>query len=145
MYFITFKETGNLFPVSLNVADYLKGTDHYHRLVANGLEKDIQFCLLLSRKFFEQLSTGAIVLNFAVQLIDVVAHRHQKNLRQNLLVASKQKLPEAVILLNDPEGTLRLDRTVYPEQDTLFTGDALQRLSALLDERLRYLKCPFIL
>ncbi|HUI32308.1 MAG TPA: 2-phosphosulfolactate phosphatase [Dysgonamonadaceae bacterium] len=28
-----------------NVADYLKGTDHYHRLVANGLEKDIQFCL----------------------------------------------------------------------------------------------------
>jgi len=57
----------------------------------------------LSRRSFEQLSSGAIFLNFAVQLVDVVAHRYKEDLRKNLLVAAKQELPEAVILLDDTD------------------------------------------
>jgi len=70
------------------------------------LWKAILFLLLLSRKFFEQLSSGAISLNFTVEFVDVVTHRHQEDLRQNLLFTSKQKLPEAVILLDDSKSSL---------------------------------------
>lgn len=42
--------------------------------------KTIQFFTQLSCKFFEQLSSGAISLNLVVELVDVVAHRYQKDL-----------------------------------------------------------------
>ena len=51
--------------------------------------KTIRFLLLLSRQFLEKLSTGAIMLNLAVELVDVVAHSHQEDFNQYLLVAAK--------------------------------------------------------
>jgi len=68
----------------------------------------------LSCQFFKQLSAGAVLLNLAVQFVDIVAHRHQKKLGQNLFAAAKPELPETVILFDDPEGTLRLNGMVHP-------------------------------
>ncbi len=90
--------------------------------------------LSLSRKFFEQLPSGAVVLDFAVVFVYVVAHGHQEDLGKYFFVTPEQELPKTVILLDDTEGALRLDGTVYPEQDALFAGDALKRLLTLLDK-----------
>ncbi len=40
----------------------------------------ILFLSLLSRKFFEQLPSRAISLDFVMELVDVVPHCHQENL-----------------------------------------------------------------
>jgi hypothetical protein len=71
-----------------------------------------------------------------MEFIDIVGHGYQEDFRQNLFAAPKQELPEPVILLDDPKGALRLNGMVHPKQDTLFAGDALQRLPALLNELL---------
>ena len=70
--------------------------------------------LCLSRKFFEQLPSGSISLNLVVEFVDVVAHRHQEDLGQNLLVAAEQKLPETVILFDNAESALGLYGAVHP-------------------------------
>ncbi len=46
------------------------------------------------------------MLNFAVVFVDVVAHRNQEDLSQNLLVAAKKKLPEPESCLMTPKTPL---------------------------------------
>ena len=97
------------------------------------MEKYSLLCQL-SGKFFKQLPAGAVVLKFAVQLVDVVAHGDQDQLGKNLLVAAQEKLPETVILLDGAKSAHGLYGAVHAQQDALLAGDALQGLSALLDE-----------
>ena len=69
----------------------------------------IQFRGELRRRFFEYLRTRPFLLNLCVQLVDVICHRQQQDFCVNLLLTSKQKLAEAVVLLYDTESALRLD------------------------------------
>jgi hypothetical protein len=39
----------------------------------------ILFITQLSRKYFEQLSAGTVLLNLVVEFVDVVSHRHEEN------------------------------------------------------------------
>ena len=50
----------------------------------------------LSRKFFEQLPAGALLLYLVMEFVDVVTHGHQEDLGKNLLVAAEKKLAETV-------------------------------------------------
>ena len=69
----------------------------------------ILFCWMLSRKFFEQLPTGSIILYFVVQFVDVKGHRDEENLSPNLLASAKEKLPKTIVLLDDSESAFDLD------------------------------------
>lgn len=107
--------------------------------------KTIQFFTQLSRKFFKQLSSSAISLNFVVELVDVVTHRDKENLNKDLLVAAKQELAKSIILLDDSEGPLRLNRAVHSKQNTFLASNAHQRLLTLLNEHFRDIKCSVAL
>jgi hypothetical protein len=58
----------------------------------------ILFFLQLSCQFFKQLPDGTVMLNLVVEFVDIVSHRHQKELGQNLLISTEQELFKPVIL-----------------------------------------------
>ena len=69
-----------------------------------------------------------------MQLVYVIGHCEEQDLRKNFLASPKQKASEAVILLNHPKSALGLDGAVHTEQDTLLTRNTIQRSQPLLDE-----------
>lgn len=99
----------------------------------------------LRRQFLKQLPSGAILLNFVIQFVDVVTHGYQKNLGQDFFVAAQQELSESIILFDDAKGTFHLNGSVHPQQSAFFTADAFQRLLTLLDECFGDLKLPIAL
>ena len=46
----------------------------------------------------------------------------------------QKELPKSIVLFDHAKRTFGLDRAIHPQQDSLFTGDALQRCGALFNE-----------
>ncbi len=60
-----------------------------------------------------QIGSTAPALDFVVELVEVIPHAQQQELDLHLDAASKQKPPEAHVLLEHPESPLYLNGTVY--------------------------------
>ena len=77
-----------------------------------------------------------------MQFPNIVAHCGKQNLRPDIPPAPGQKAAEVVIFLHHTKCPFRLNRTIHPQQDTCFTGNAFQGFCPLFNESLGYRYFP---
>ena len=84
------------------------------------------------RVFFEQRHAETIVLDSVAEFFDVECKCEQEKLCFGFAFSSCQKTSEPEVLLDHAEGALDLNRSVHPQQNTLFGRDAFLRFLVLL-------------
>ncbi len=77
-----------------------------------------------------------VPLDLRMQLVDVVAHAQQKKLDFYIDFSTSQKSVKPVVMFQDSECSLYLNRAVHPVADTVSAHDVLQGYFPFRDQHL---------
>ena len=72
-----------------------------------------------------------VALDFGMQLIQVISHAQQKNLKFYFVFSTEQKSLELIVIFQNAKRTFHLNGTVHPVQDSFFAHDVFVRLLSL--------------